>query len=276
MAAPCLRFLGRRSLSLARCRDGAASAIHIGRTCIMSFEEDHKYAQNLELALARKRMYDFLAGIYLEAPTPVMVRALAQGDLLEALADVSDGAPEYEQLVRAVRGADVALLSEELCIAYTALFIGPGPRYVAPYQSVYTDEWTLEQTGATCAGAANAAMPGLLWGDSTVAVRQEYRKAGLDLADKETSIPDHVGLELQFMGQLCSMEAEAWNTGDKEQARQALFWQQSFLERFLLRWIDSFCSKVMERADHPFYKVMAAVTQAFVHTDFEDIAASLN
>ena len=81
----------------------------------------------------------------------------------------------------------------------------PGPDYVPPYGSVYRD-------GPNGPPGTWQGRP-TLWGPSSVAVAQAYREAGLALAPGGPQVPDHIGLELQFMQHLCACEAGALSRG---------------------------------------------------------------
>ena len=107
---------------------------------------------------------------------------------------------------------------------------------VFPYQSTFIDE-------TSRAG-----------GDETERVADFYREAGFPLVQTAES-PDHVGVELNFLGFLSKMEAE--NTGpDAEAARD---FSRRFLDEHLLQWFTAL-RHALHVHEHPFYRALADVT----------------
>ena len=116
---------------------------------------------------------------------------------------------------------------------------------------------------------------GVLYGAITVKVKKFIETTGLVYDDAFTGLPDHVSVELEFMGKLGEFEAEKWINGDDEDARYCLSVQKMFAEEHLLRWIPQFCEQVIARAELPFYREMARITSEFVDFDYESIEKSL-
>jgi TorA maturation chaperone TorD len=135
-------------------------------------------------------------------------------------------------------GLDPKVALDDLAVEYTRLFIGPG-KHIAPYESVH-------RPGDT----------GMLWGESTAAVKRFIEASGLKYKSTFTEMPDHIGAEFEFMQKLIALEAE----GDKK-SRQI---QKKFFEEHLLRWVPNFCRKVKEEARLDFYKEAAEMTEEFM------------
>lgn len=229
------------------------------------------------LALARANIYRLLAALYADKPSTSLVQCLKSGELIAALAEFSDSQESARQTELAVAELDDGALLDRLAVEHTRLFIGPGPGYVAPFQSVYTDKWTIDYCGLPDTGIAprTGAVDGLMWGDSTVEASRKYLSVGLKLADNQLGAPDHIGLELSFMHHLCVGEGEAWATGSPSDARTWLSRQKAFLDEHLLRWVDRFAGLVQQQAEHPFYSLMAGVTSKFVRSDAAEVAVIL-
>ncbi len=221
------------------------------------------------LALARANVYNLLAGVYAEPPSARLVQSIVDGALPSALRDA--GLDRWAaELEGRVDGKNGRTLDQEMEIEYARLFSVPGPDGVAPYQSLYLvheDDLVPKPNG----GRSHRR---LLWGGSTVAVQRAYSEAGLTVGGELRDVPDHIGLELQFMHHLCSREAEALNSGMCGEAEESVRQQRRFLENHLLLWLDAFCQAVSCATDHPFYQAMAALTLAFVHSDAQEIGAS--
>lgn len=135
---------------------------------------------------------------------------------------------------------------EELTIEYAKLFVGPYELKAPPYGSVYLD-------------------PGRrVWGESTIEVVAMYKDAGLSIADDFKELPDHIVLELEFMFFLIYQE---WKATERSQLNKALALRKTreqFLNRFLKPWIPSFCSKIKENTESPFYNALADCALIFI------------
>ncbi len=220
------------------------------------------------IALARANIYNLLASAYAEPPSVRVVRAVADGTLLRAFRDVGldNAAAELDTFII---GRDAEDVLEEMEIEYTRLFAAPGTGYVPPYQSMYCDEPHDCDTALPNDGKRLDKRQ--LWGDCAVAAERMYLEAGLSVTGHLRDVPDHIGLELQFMHHLCGREAEALNAGRSLAAEESVRLQMAFLETQLLPWIDRFCQAVGNAARHPFYRGMASLTSAFVISDVEEL-----
>ncbi len=105
-------------------------------------------------------------------------------------------------------------------------------------------------------------------GALAVDVERAYARAGVTVSPGE--LPDHVGLELEFVSLLCGEEAEAWRALDEARALERLRLQVSFLDEHLLRWLLAFVRGVHAAAsEDSFYTRLAEATRAFVVHDRE-------
>ncbi len=146
-----------------------------------------------ELAGARAGAYEVLAALYSRPPTEELVAGLLKLAPSPALDALSDG-PAAECLRRYALACggepDMAALRQE----FDDLFVVPLGRYVTPYEAVYRDQ---RLVGERVVG-------GLLMGPSTVAVLSDYRAGGVEVAPDCGELPDHIGIELNFMAILCA------------------------------------------------------------------------
>jgi TorA maturation chaperone TorD len=186
---------------------------------------------------AQAGIYRFLAGALRSHPTDESVRTLGA-------ITAEFGIP-----------CPVDLSLSELDREYMELLAIPGPRYVAPYESVFRDHWLLppilkrgsdpRETGQT--------VKGLLMGESTLAVRECYLRSGL-LPEEE--LPDHISNELYFLAHLCEREAEA----PASEARALAETREQFRRDHVSKWIGELRQKVGERDRLGYYhSVMQAV-----------------
>ena len=196
-----------------------------------------------QMATARANMYGLLADVYREEPSEAFLSNLRDPEFsgtLKALDipldDMLDNSPSQQ-------------LAEDLAVEYTRIFIGPGPR-ISPHESLHVEARYGEENG--------------LWGRPTVAVKKFMEAAGLEVDDKFDGMPDHITVEFEFMQRLLEKEAEAWSKQDLELATNILNIEMKFYDEHLSLWILSFCDKIIENADHAFYKQFAEVTKDFI------------
>ncbi len=126
---------------------------------------------------------------------------------------------------------------------FTRLFENPFGALVA-VESVYKP-WGGEEAGAS----SDTPGDGLLMGQPAVEMLALYRKAGLTIPPEFRSMPDHLCLELEFMGLLC------------QQGTPSV--QAEFLERHL-DWIGDLREAAPGSERSPFYAAVLAVTDAFI------------
>jgi len=147
-------------------------------------------------------------------------------------------------------------LLEDLAVEYAGLFLGPG-KHISPHESVHHQrsdgDW------------------GQMWGKSTVEVKNFIESAGLDYKEAYTGLPDHISVELEFMQQVTLREEQALSEGDQEGVLYCLKMEKKFIEEHLIRWIPAFCEKIINRAELPFYREMAALTIKFMEFEKEKI-----
>lgn len=220
------------------------------------------------IAVARANIYNLLASAYAEPPSVRVVRAITDGTMLRAFCDAGLDHIAAE-LGAFVLARDASDLLEEMEVEYTRLFVAPGPDYVAPYQSMYSEG--LGDGGTMLANDGKRLDKRQLWGDSAVAAERMYREAGLAVTGELREVPDHIALELQFMQHLCGREAQALNVGRIQVAEESVRLQLAFLETQLAPWIERFCQAVVSTARHPFYRGIANLTLGFVLSDVEEL-----
>ena len=208
-------------------------------------------------AREREQHYRFLARLYLRPPSGALLRALRDGSILPA----STGAPgdadpgrggeaaapalDLEALVSEARGRPH--LEEELVAEHAALFVLPSG--VIPHEAFYGDR---EQR---------------LGGRVTIAVERFYRNAGIHILDRCIEMPDHVGIELEFMAALCRLEADLGDAGDPAARGRCVGLQRTFLEEHLARWAPACCERVIALARYGFYKAIARFTTEFLRSE---------
>ncbi|HZR97558.1 MAG TPA: molecular chaperone TorD family protein [Chloroflexota bacterium] len=150
----------------------------------------------------------------------------------------------------ALGGDDAALLAA-LRAEYARLFLLNAP----PYESLYVDEALLLNTAAT------------------IAVVEAYRDGAYSPAG-QVGAPDHVGLELAFVGHLALAEADALTHGDAAAAAQSRARQRAFLAAHLGRWAPVWATAFGRLARQPFYAALGGVVRDFVLAELEAALAA--
>lgn len=150
-------------------------------------------------------------------------------------------------------------LLEDLAVEYARLFLGPG-KHISPHESVHLP--------------GGEGQSGQLWGESTVEVKKFIESSGLHYKSEYTGLPDHISVELEFMEQVTLREEQAWKEEDKDGALHCLKMEKKFMEEHLILWIPIFCEKVMEEAELPFYRDMAALTKHFIEFEKDEVSSN--
>jgi TorA maturation chaperone TorD len=195
----------------------------------------------------------------------------ARASIYGSLADVFTSPPSAER-VRSVRQMAEALrldcphewVLSDLEDEYRALFVVPGPRYVAPYESVYRDAWQLpsQPCGGSRDGTTSRMIKGLVMGESTAAVRACYQQAGVAPSEE---LPDHIGNELRFMAYLWEREADAPG-GD---VRVLASLRARFRDQHLLQWVGELRSRVLESERLGYFPVALQIVETVLQDEQE-------
>ncbi len=190
----------------------------------------------------RNYSYGFLSIVYLQEPSREFIRSLKESNILDVL-NKSD--LRFDKIINN-DASDKHL--NNLVLEYTRLFIGPG-KHISPYESVYRDN-----------GDA-------LWSETTVEVKNFIESSGLEYSYNWSGLPDHIGVELEFMQRLTCREKEAWTQEDKETAIRCLEFEKKFIDEHLSQWVPTFCDKVKEETRVAFYGEIADLTKQFIDFD---------
>lgn len=152
-------------------------------------------------------------------------------------------------LQRIVDGSEAD--TETLRTAYTHLFRGisegnPDP----PYESMY-------------AGG------GGFYSQKTTEIRQGYRWAGVDVdTDTGNEPPDHLGLELQFLGELVARD-DTESDSDEPDIGDAKWW---LLDEHLMEWVPTYMARFKQADPHDYYAGLVDLTLAVVKTHHNRLA----
>ncbi|MFQ6082704.1 MAG: molecular chaperone [Candidatus Aminicenantia bacterium] len=208
-----------------------------------------KLSELCEMAQQRSNVYGLLAVIYGQEPTEEFLREMKKIGLVKGLLDLGF---QFEEDFLKKPENELAL---ELAVEFARLFLGPD-KHISPYESVYH-----KREGEQ----------GLLWGEVTVEVKKMIEASGLQFKKDYGGIPDHIGIELEFMSKLIRKEKQAWKKKDVATAIKLLKIEKRFIDEHLSMWVPLFCEKIIGEAKLNFYREMAKLTKEFILSEGKEI-----
>ena len=134
---------------------------------------------------------------------------------------------------------------------YMRLFIGPQKLPAPPWESVYRSH------------------QGLLFQESTLTIREIYRKNGFQSEGYPRVPDDSLALELDFMGRMAEKSLAALADGQDTTLAETLAVQESFVRVHLLFWIPLMLERLSASEFRLFYPQMIKVLHSFLELDLE-------
>ena len=234
------------------------------------------YQNLVQIAGARARLFGLLAVAFFD-PTADLVEQIINGDLfLELKANFKalenrSNLPQFSQESfslfakhqDAFSKQDASELLHELKIEFARLFIGPGRAAVPPFETFYKK-------------MSKESQPLLMVSPEAIAVQAAYREAGIAVSQDLQEPPDHFATECEFVYFLCNQEANGWEMGDVETAKQWRRHQLEFLSAHLGRWGAQFCADVEAESSHVFYQAIGQFGHFLMQIEGRDIPQSSN
>lgn len=138
---------------------------------------------------------------------------------------------------------DEAVL-DDLAADFAQIYLTYGIR-AAPTESVWLDKENLERQ------------------QPMFAVREHYRRHGLQVVDWARRSDDHLVTELRFLAHLLRQPDD-----------EALPEAARFLDAHLLRWMPLFASRVAQRCDTEYFAGLAMLTDSYL-TELREVLAAL-
>ena len=175
-------------------------------------------------------VYALLGRLWLEELDAELLTALAEDDLKEAFENLGGTIPDD------INEATV----ETLAVDYCQLLIGPG-EHVSPVQSVWLNQKLQDEPSSSMVNYFTC-LPGF---------------------EPSVNIPDHIGVQLQFMGELFQRAADEQ---DQELVNEIA---EDFFEKHL-SWPAPFFAAVSEKAQTEFYAGLANLTANFLNLSPEE------
>jgi putative dimethyl sulfoxide reductase chaperone len=212
-----------------------------------------EYAQN---AKEHAKTYHTLAMIFNQRPDAALVNNIKtmehgffnlflQGDDLNS--DAQKGLSEISIFVAQVKDRPDKTVEQSLLVDWTRLFRGVQPGYGPrpPFEGVYLGEHE---------------------NDFKVleSVARFYTKHGVAPAENAGNRPDYIGLELDFLCNLCERQADAWEKGDEIKAREFQLAEHDFIKNHLGKWGGIFCDRAIAEAKTTFYRGFSYLTRGMI------------
>ena len=157
--------------------------------------------------------------------------------------------PTYKKWEKRKKLSRKELIERYLNVDFTNLFL----LHLIPYESFYMREDQMMETG----------------GENPVQAIFNAFEFNVELDKARVMAADHIGVELEFMYELCKAELKALEDGDIEIAKQLSQLQHGFMQDHILQWMPMYLMNVKNEAGTAFYFDVADVTLEFIMSDFE-------
>ena len=141
------------------------------------------------------------------------------------------------------------LIEKYLNVDFTNLFL----LHLIPYESFYTREDQMLETG----------------GENPIQAIFNAFEFKVQLDKARVMAADHIGVELEFMYELCKAELKALEDDNIEIAKQLSQLQYGFMKDHILEWMPMFLLNVKSEAGTAFYFDVADLVLEFIMSDFE-------
>ncbi len=161
--------------------------------------------------------------------------------------------PTYETWKKREEYDRKELIERYLNVDFTNLFL----LHLIPYESFYTREDQMMETG----------------GDNPVQAIFNAFEFRVELDKARVMAADHIGVELEFMYELCKAELKALEEGDIEIAKQLAQLQYGFMKDHIVEWAPMYLLNVKNEAGTAFYFDLADFALEFILSDFEYLSA---
>ena len=209
----------------------------------------------IELVLSNRLfLYSLMHKLFGREPDAEMLNILTDEHTGEAFAllseeekDIMDRTASFLDEIREEKENPAFL--EEAKDEYTRLFIGPVSLVAPPWESVY--------------GQKDA----MLFQESTLEVRNTYRRFGLIPEGYPHVADDSLALELHFMALLAQRSLDAFYAGKYEDLAADLTGSEEFLDKHLLVWIPKFLERMKGARSNILYPQMCLVLDEFLRKD---------
>jgi len=201
-----------------------------------------------ETAYSRKTLYYLLHRAFIQEIDEDFLKELRSPEMKTIFdeMEIDLGKDFYE--------GDTEKVLEDFAVEYASLFLS-FRRLLSPYESA------IKEGKIDCTPAAP--------------VEDFYAKCGFAVPDEVSQdkfkvLPDHIGVEFEFMHKLVSREYNALTQGNESDAEEVIKLQSEFLKKHIGSWVPKFCTLGIAKTNNPFYKNMLELAQEFVKSELDE------
>lgn len=204
------------------------------------------FGEMQSVASGRARTYALLAALFSAPPSEELDAMIRKGGLAPegngSLREAVEALTKAFRLLESVGPSNADVIAE-----HTRLFTLPSG--VVPHESYYADK--NQRVG----------------GHITAAVKRYYDNAAAQLTGACLELPDHMGVELEFMQFLCDIEMQFWNGPEGDGLQRCVDFQNGFLSEHLLCWHRDLCEKILNETGLEIYRALATLTLEFLEAE---------
>jgi TorA maturation chaperone TorD len=208
-----------------------------------------------EMENARAEVYRFLGTLLTESLSIKSLSRILNGETvlhLKALFPDQEVHQVLEELIDDFSQGN--LTAEDIMLDFEALLRVPGPAYIYPYESSYLSRKKRE----------DRMQWGTLNGPPARSAQRLYQNENLSVRSELADFADHIGVELEFMAQMCRKVAKALQTGDQKTATEKREKQKHFFQEHLLNWPEDLAKEMRTKAETIFYRCLADLLSNFL------------
>jgi len=211
-----------------------------------------------EMENARAEVYRFLGTLMTESLSTTSLNRILNAETVSHLKALFPDQGVHQVLERLVDDFSKGnLTAEDIMLDFEALLRVPGPAYIYPYESSYLSRKKKE----------DRIQWGSLNGPPARAAQRLYQNEHLSIRSELADFPDHIGVELEFMAQLCRKVAEALQSGDQKTATEKREKQKHFFQEHLLNWPEDLAKEMRTKAETIFYRCLADLLTNFLEME---------
>jgi TorA maturation chaperone TorD len=163
--------------------------------------------------------------------------------------EVMEAVQKYLAINQQVKSARDESSDDEVNYEYNRLFVGPAKLLAPPYESAYRN----------CLG--------LVMQGETLAVRNAYREAGIEVGDKNAIPDDHLGLEFEFICFLLAQAGQKLEAEDLVAANSYLTLYQNFLQEHIVSWVFQHCNDILQHGKTSLCRGVAVALVDFLQAE---------
>lgn len=197
-------------------------------------------------------VYFLYASLFRQPPRQSLLKMIVKGKFLTQAKNFHD--QDIKPFDKSLEYPQWLTQEEKIAVEFTSLFVVSGQEMITPYESYYCDTLTIDHSTACSAyfqskGEA-VGLKGFLGGASSRSVHKYYKEFNFEIDPSSFDMPDHVSVELEFMGKL-------YESNCCEEAR-------IFFREHLSRWIHLFLNKLLIQKKSDFYRAVAESLKGFL------------